>query len=186
MTQIKSRERAFDGDFIQVDVLEVEREQGDPQRHEVVRHQPGVAIVLLRETSDVVAYGQQLILVNHHRVPIGRELVEVVAGMMDEGESPLEAAQRELREEVGMEAGRWDELGTLYSSAGFTDEEITFFLAREARNVSGQTDDNESLSLQMRPLSLALEQARKGEIQDMKTALGLFWAASFMQAEQAM
>lgn len=186
MIEIVSRERAFDGDFIQVDVLEVERGEGDPQRHEVVRHQPGVAIVLLREESDVVAYGQQVILVNHERVPIERELVEVVAGMKDEGESPLEAAQRELREEVGMEAGQWDELGTLYSSAGFTDEEITFFLAREARNVSGQTDEKESLSLKMLPLSLALEQARKGEIQDMKTVLGLFWAAAFLQEEQAI
>lgn len=185
MEKVESRGRAFDGEWIQVELLDVTQEGGDTQRHEVVRHPPGVAIVLLRAESDVVPHGQQLILVKHFRVPIEREVVELVAGMMDEGESPLAAAQRELREELGMAAERWDELGTLYSSPGFTDEKITLFLARGARTVGSQSDQSEPLAPQMVPFSLALEQVRQGEIADMKTALGLLWAAAFMQAEQA-
>ncbi len=185
MADIRSQTRAFDGDWIQVDVLDVAQEEGEPERHEVVRHRPGVAIVLLQEQSDVVAYGNQVILVNHYRVPIERKLLELVAGIMDEGESPLQAAQREVREELGMAADRWDELGTLFSSAGFTDEKITLFLARGARPIDTERDEGEALSPHMVPFSLALEQVRKGEIMDMKTALGLMWAAAFMQAEQA-
>ncbi len=184
MPEITKQQRVYDGKLIQVDVVEETRDGGGVQQREVVHHKPGVAIVVMQEHSDVVVYGYQVIMVEHYRTPIGVRLTELVAGMVDEGETPLEAAKRELGEEVGLEAGQWDELGTLYTSPGFTDEAITLYLARDVRGASAKTDEKEQLSLCMVPFALALEQVRKGEIQDMKTVAGLLWTSYVLEEER--
>ena len=81
--------------------------------------------------------GNEVILVEQYRVPVGRPVLELPAGLVgdepDESrETRLEAAQRELREETGFTSTKWTELGTVTSSAGLTDEQVTIFVAREA------------------------------------------------------
>lgn len=91
----------------------------------------GVVGIVTLTTAD------EVVLVEQHRVPIGRPVLELPAGLVgdepeDSRETRLEAARRELREETGFTSTQWTELGTVTSSAGLTDEQVTIFVAREA------------------------------------------------------
>jgi ADP-ribose pyrophosphatase len=103
----------------------------DEQGHELVAHPPAVVIVALDEDSKVW-------LVRSQRPVHEKTLVEVPAGLVDPGESPAQAARRELREECGLEADSWEQLASAYSSPGFCDERIHVYLARELRRVGGE------------------------------------------------
>jgi ADP-ribose pyrophosphatase len=182
MQSISNTETIYEGKMVRLEVLTVQQD-GKELKREVVRHAPGVAIVALQERGDIKRQGHQVIMVEQFRPALGREVLEIVAGLVDEGEMPLEAAKRELREEVGLEADDWVELGSLYTSPGFTDEKITFFFARDVRHVGSDPDANEKISLCTMPLTLALQDARAGKTQDSKTVIGLLWAAAHLQDE---
>jgi ADP-ribose pyrophosphatase len=182
MQSISDRETLYEGKMVRLEVLTVQQD-GKELKREVVRHDPGVAIIALQERGDIKRQGHQVILVEQYRPALGREVLEIVAGLVDEGEEPLEAAQRELREETGLEADEWVELGSLYSSPGFTDEKITFFFARDVRHVGSDPDAHEKLSICTMPFTLALEDVRAGKIRDAKTVAGLLWAATYLQDE---
>jgi ADP-ribose pyrophosphatase len=103
----------------------------DERGYELVSHPPAVVMVAVDRHDRVW-------LVRSRRpVPEG-SLIEVPAGLVDPGESPDEAARRELREECGLEAGRWQKLASAYSSPGFSDERIHVYLASELREVGGE------------------------------------------------
>lgn len=106
----------------------------DERGHELVAHPPAVVVVALDDRSHVW-------LVRSPRPVAERSLVEVPAGLVDEGETPEQAGRRELREECGLEADSWQELASAYSSPGFTDERIHVYLATGLRQVEGQDPD---------------------------------------------
>ena len=101
---------------------------------EVVDH-PGAVVIAALDAHGCVT------LVRQYRHAVGDRLLELPAGTLEPGEEPLETAMRELREEAGLVAGRWDRLGTFFSSPGFLREEMHAFLARELRSVTGGARD---------------------------------------------
>jgi ADP-ribose pyrophosphatase len=101
----------------------------EPFRRLVLEH-PGAVVVLAVDDEERVHCLAQ------YRHPAGRRFVELPAGLCDSpGEPPLEVARRELREEVGVEAGEWTQLATTYSSPGISSEQMHFFLARQLREL---------------------------------------------------
>jgi 8-oxo-dGDP phosphatase len=103
-------------------------EEGSFRR--LVLEHPGAAVVLALDDRERVCCLRQ------YRHPAGRRFVELPAGLLDqEGEEPLEVARRELREEVGLQAGSWTRLTTTYSSPGISQEQMHFFLARDVEAV---------------------------------------------------
>jgi ADP-ribose pyrophosphatase len=127
-----------------------------------VRH-PGAVVFL-----PITAAGSML-LVRQHRMPLGRELLEAPAGTLEIGEEPLGCAQREIQEEVGMQAERWESLGTLYPAPGFCDEVQHLFVARELTPSHLPADDDEEITVVEMMQPEVLTAIRTGEICDGKT-----------------
>jgi ADP-ribose pyrophosphatase len=136
---------------------------GDSER-EVVRHRGAVAIV-------AVDAEERLWLVRQRREAVRKELLELPAGLVEEGEEPLETARRELREECGLRGGSWRELGAFYTSPGFADERMVVFCAEGLEQGEPDPDEGETVTIvHWRADEIA---ARLGELEDAKTIAGL-------------
>jgi ADP-ribose pyrophosphatase len=171
-----STRRAYTGRIISLDVDEVRFPDGSVGSLEMVRH-PGASAVLPvlgDEDGD-----PEVLLIRQYRYAAEGYLYEVPAGRLDPGESPLECAKRELREETGYTAARVEPLFTMYTTPGFTDEKIHLFVATGLEAGDAARESDEFLELVPTRLSRALSMVEQGEIQDAKTALTLLYAAGF-------
>jgi ADP-ribose pyrophosphatase len=130
---------------------------------EIVRHPGSTAVVAVHEGS--------VVLVRQSREPVGRELLELPAGTIERGEDPLESAQRELEEEVGLKGGRWQQLGTYFTSPGFLDERMHLFVAEELEQGTQALEDDEDVELVRWPVD-ELE-SRLNALEDLKTVAAL-------------
>jgi ADP-ribose diphosphatase len=149
----------YDGKLVD---LVVER-WGDSER-EIVRHRGAVAIV-------AVDRDEQVWLVRQRREAVRAELLEIPAGTCEEGEEPLETAMRELREECGLTGGTWRELGSFWTTPGFTNERMVVFAAEGLDEGEAEPDDDEEVEVVRWPLASVGD--RLGEIEDAKTLAGL-------------
>ncbi len=158
-----STERVFSGRLLTLDVLEVELEPGVRARREVVRH-PGAAAVLARAPDG------RFVFVRQFRKPVERELVEIIAGCLERGETPAQCAAREVLEETGYTVRSLSPLGTLYPTPGYTDEIIHLFRAELAPAPAAQrTDRDERIVLERLTPEAFEQQVRDGAITDGKT-----------------
>ena len=146
MERINSQE-THEGKQISVRVDEFRFPDGSTSEREIVAH-PG-AVVIAAHDDEV------LFMVRQPREAIGEEaFLELPAGKLDvEGETPLEAAKRELVEEVGVEASDWEKLKSIYTSPGFTDEEAHLFFATGLRRVDPQPTEGERIDIVEVPLA---------------------------------
>ena len=110
------------------------------------------------------------------RYPVGLDLLEIPAGVIEEGESPDHTAQRELREEKGYASRNLRALGGIYSSPGFCDEILYMYLARDLVESDLPADDDEDITVERVPMSDIGRLIRFGEIQDAKSVAGLLMA----------
>ena len=166
-------ETVFKGRLIEVRVERFRHSDGEEVTREIVRHRGAVGIV----AHD----GERVWLVRQPRETVDADLLEIPAGRLDvEGESPLEAAQRELAEEVGRGAERWERIVTFYTSAGFTDERVHLFGATGLHEASAESDENERIEIVPWPLA-RLDDAI-AECRDGKTLIGLLWLARRLNA----
>ena len=117
-------------------------------------------------------------------VPVSRGLrhTEIPAGKLDSfDEDRLEAAKRELREETGITADSWLDLGIFYSAAAYSDEKITMYLARGLHRGEQHLDKGEFLNVVQVPLAELVRQVMNGEITDGKTQLAVLKAAKAIE-----
>ena len=100
-----------------------------------VRVEDGMEIVDTPDAVAIVAVDAQerFVLVRQARAAVGTSVLELPAGLIDEGEKPLETARRELREETGLHGGRWRELAAFWSSPGFENERVWVFAEIEQK-----------------------------------------------------
>jgi len=174
--RIKSH-RAYTGKVISLDVDTVRFPDGSAGELEMVRHPGASAVVPF--LSDPAGHDPQVLLIRQYRYAADGYLYEIPAGRLNPGEDPRECAIRELKEETGCSAERVDELFTMYTTPGFTDEKIHLFMATGLTSGETNHEADEFLELQPMALSRALQMIQAGEIQDSKTALGLLFAAGF-------
>jgi 8-oxo-dGTP pyrophosphatase MutT (NUDIX family) len=147
-------------------------DDGDEAEREIVEHPGAVGIV----AHD----GERVYLVRQPREAVNDPaLLELPAGKLDEeGESPLDTAQRELAEEIGKGARTWQHLTSFFTSPGFTDEECHLFMATNLYDKSADTAENERIEVIELPLS-ELDHAIR-DCRDSKTLVGLLWLRAFL------
>ena len=169
--------RAYTGRVISLDVDTVRFPDGSTGELEMIRHPGASAVVPF--LSDPKGEDPQVLMIRQYRYAADGYMYEIPAGRLDPGENPHDCAVRELKEETGCTAERFDHLPTMYTTPGFTDEKIHLFMATGL--VAGETkhEADEFLDLHPMRLSRALEMVEAGGIQDAKTALGLLFAAGF-------
>ncbi|TFV67159.1 NUDIX hydrolase, partial [Blastococcus sp. CT_GayMR20] len=155
-------ETVYDGRVISLRRDTVAMPGGGDSVREVVTHRGAVAIVALDDEDRVL-------LLRQYRHPFGRHLWELPAGLRDaDGEPPLETAKRELAEEALLAADRWSLLATIYSSPGFSDEEVSIYLAEglgAADRPEGFTVEHEEadMTLDRVPLAAAVQRVFDGD-----------------------
>ncbi|MFD0206946.1 NUDIX domain-containing protein [Saccharothrix carnea] len=160
------------GRVVALRVDEVAMPGGGTASREVVEHLGAVAVVALDEAGQVV-------LIDQYRHPLGRRLWELPAGLLDGGdEAPLDAARRELAEEVGLAASEWVTLVDVAVSPGFTDEVVRVFLARGLTEVDRELQGEEEADLEAKrfPLAEAVDMVLAGEIVNGPAVSGLLAA----------
>lgn len=120
---VVSSEVLADGPIFSTVRERVQSPSGESMTRDFIRHHGSVVIIAVDADG-------QLILIEQYRHPVRHRVVEAPAGLLDEpGESPLEAAQRELAEEVGLQAKNWSVLVELFASPGCSDEFTRVYLA---------------------------------------------------------
>ena len=126
---VRSSERLYADEFAQVWVDEVSRPGVEPSWRVTMRMKPGVAVLAVDEEG--FAH-----LVETFRYAVGKTSVEVVQGGTEEGEEAEAAARRELKEELGIEAEEWTDLGLVDAITSQVYSPARIFLARsEERRV---------------------------------------------------
>jgi 8-oxo-dGTP pyrophosphatase MutT (NUDIX family) len=174
---VSSRE-VYANAWIRVREDQVIRPDGEPGIYGVVECRAATGVVALDEEGNTVLVGQ-------YRYPTERYSWETIQGGAAPGEAPLAAVQRELREEGGLAAGRWELLGEPIQLSNCVSDELGYlYLARDLREVGApDPEGTEVLALKRIPFADALRQALSGEISDAMSVIGLCRAAAHLETE---
>ena len=154
---------------VRVDTLAVD---GKEQRFEIVEHPGSVAIAALPGP-------QSIVLITQYRHAAGETLWEIPAGTAQSGESFQEGARRELAEETGYQADRFELLCDLYPTPGYCTERVRLFAARGLHGGTQSLEEDERIDVREVSFQEAAQMQASGQIRDMKTMLALLWLAGW-------
>jgi ADP-ribose pyrophosphatase len=118
--------------------------------------------------------------VRQYRHAAGEVLLELPAGTVEPGEPPLDCARREIREEIGMAAGRIELIGEYFLAPGYSTEFMHVFLATDLRPDPLPGDPDEFISAEAIPLDVVLRMVENGKIRDAKTLASLMLAKKYL------
>jgi ADP-ribose pyrophosphatase len=138
-------------------------------KYDIIEHGGSVIIVPLDRDGN-------LIFVRQYRHAAGKELLELPAGTLDEGEDPALCAAREIREETGFASDKLEKIGEFFLVPGYSTEYMHVYLAQELRHDPLEGDADEFLSVETIPLAEAIQMAERGEIPDAKSLAALLLA----------
>ncbi|NLM19365.1 MAG: NUDIX hydrolase [Clostridiaceae bacterium] len=174
--KIIASESMFEGRVFDVRVAEVELIDGSESLREIVDHNGGACVVAL--DSDQTIY-----FVEQYRISVDEAILEIPAGKIEVGEKHLICAQRELKEEIGITAKRWELLTKFYPTPGYCSEVIHVFLARDLTYGRPNLDPGEFLRVKEYKLDQALKMVINNQIKDSKTMLGILLTVQKIREE---
>lgn len=140
----------------------------------VVETHPAIGIVPV--TADLKTY-----LVGQYRYTLDKYSWEIPEGGAEPGETPLQCAQRELKEETGLSANQWTDLDTLYTSNSITNEIGYLFLARDLVQAEANPESTELLEIKKLPFSEAVEMVHTYEIKDALSIIGIMRTLKYLK-----
>lgn len=141
---------------------------------EIVKHHGAVTVLPIDDQGNVW-------FIRQFRLGAGQELLELPAGLLEDGESAENSAAREVQEEIGMAASHLERLGEFYMVPGYSTEKLEIYLATGLYPSVLPTDEFEMIEKVVVPLAEALRMARSGEIKDGKTLAALFLAQPHLE-----
>jgi ADP-ribose pyrophosphatase len=172
--KILSKTTVFDAKAFTVEKLHVRLPDERERDYSLVRHDDSVTVIPLDVEGNVL-------LVTQFRMGSETVLLELPAGVMNPGETPLECALREIREETGMAAGKMEHLGSVYLAPGYSSELNHIFLAADLTLSPLQLDDDEFLQTEKIPAAQLSQLAAQGRLQDSKSLAALYLAGDRLQ-----
>lgn len=166
MKIIASREY-FRNSLIALTVDDIVDPEGFPMTRAIVHHN-GSAVVLARDSRG------RVLMVRQYRVPATDYLWELPAGKIDEGETALTAAKRELKEETGFAARRWKRLVSYWASPGFLRERMNIYLAEDLRPGPAEPVEDERIERRWFTVAELEKSIAAGRLTDGKTMIALY------------
>lgn len=170
--ELKESEVRFQGKMFRIREDRFLLPGGEPHTYQFEERSPGVVIVPVTRAGEII-------LIRQYRHPVGDWCLEVPAGgCHDTGDASCEeVAAKELREEVGAEAERFELLGSFYTAPSFADERCHVLIAWETRTVGApRREKGESIEIRIVPANEAFHLARTGGIQTSVAIIALLWA----------
>lgn len=167
--KLLKRNIIYSGKVFNTIVDDVEYESGNRSIREVAEH-PGGAVIF------AVFPDKKVILIKQHRYPIDKFIYELPAGKLNPNEDPLDCAKRELEEETGYKANKWQKLTTIYTTPGFCSEQLHIYMAQDlypAENGRNLEEGELTMTLEILPLEKVIEMIKNQEIVDGKTISGV-------------
>lgn len=170
-----SSQSVFDGKILHITLDEVELENGKKSKREVVNHPGGVTVAALDEENN-------LYFVKQFRYPYKEVVLELPAGKLEKGSTPLENGKRELLEETGATGYSYMSLGQVYPSPGYTSEIIHLYVCRIKTEGESRPDDGEFLNVEKIPLDTAVEMVLNNQLPDAKTQIAVLKTAMLLKS----
>lgn len=164
-----SEESAYKGRFLNIVSQTVKLPDGNTSKREIIRHPGGVAVLAFLDYDTIL-------LVEQFRKAIDQVTLELPAGKREYGEDPKICGIRELEEETGYKAEKFEYLGKIVTTPGFCDEYIYIYKAENLYPGNVNTDEDEFINVKKMKISEFKERIKNGEIIDAKTVAALCFA----------
>lgn len=171
--ELLKSEIVYKGRAFSVSVDSFRTPKGDTVKYDIVQHVGSISIVPVDEEG-------QVHFVRQYRQPTQKELLELPAGTLNKGEDPADAANREIREEIGMAAKNIKEIGSFYLAPGYSTELMHVYLATGLTEDPLDPDSDEFLSVEKMSIQKAFEFAESGQLLDAKSVAALFLAKKYL------
>ena len=156
----------FTGPVFSVESGVVKEPGGVRARRDVVRHSSSVAVLPVHPDGTIT-------LIRQYRYAFRKRVIEIPAGRIDRGETPLQAAKRELREEIGLGARVWEKIVRMVPSPGLCDETVTIFRASDFFASFAEPDPDERIEVLRVSLTAGMRRLSRENPQDAKTLVAL-------------
>lgn len=170
-----SSNTVFDGRILHITVDDIELPDGKKSKREVVNHPGGVVIAALDNENN-------LLFVRQFRYPYKEVVLELPAGKLEKGSTPLENGKRELLEETGAVGYSYISLGQVYPSPGYTNEIIHMYACKIQNIGDSRPDEGEFVNLEKIPLKKAVEMVLNNQIPDAKTQIAVLKTAMLLES----
>lgn len=167
-----SSKLVFDGKIVHLYIDEISLPNGNKATREYIKHQGAVCVLPIIDDC--------ALMVEQYRYPFSSVLLEAPAGKIDPGETPDQAAIRELSEETGAEAGSLIPVGTFYPTCAYSDEKIYLYLAKDLKIKGLHLDDDEFLSVKKMSFKELKDLLQNNAIPDGKTQVILYKSFSVL------
>lgn len=172
-----SSKEIFNGRILHITHDEVELADGSRSMREVVRHPGGVCVAAIDRDDN-------LLFVRQYRYPYAEVVLELPAGKLEKGSTPLENGKRELLEETGAVGYSYISLGQVYPTPGYTDEIIHLYACRVKEQGESCPDEGEFLNVEKIPYLKAAEMVLNNQVFDAKTQIAVLKVAALLQSGQ--